>query len=175
MFQLNNERVKLVHMNIRTEKHGEDDVRAVDLKFERIGSSAILDEILPGIRPALYRGGQPGNQVDAFNGELTTLAFPDLEMPLKVSGEWPGYVASIVTGFDLGDALVLIGELKKSRVEAVAGGSAKHEFTLSTYPEDGDIARLAAALGRAVELTLTAPGPTPVGDDDEAGEDREAA
>lgn len=174
MFHLNNERVKLVHLNIRTEKHGEDDVRAVDLKFERVGSSAILDEILPGIRPALYRGGHAGEQVDAFNGELTTLAFPDLEMPLKISGEWPGYVASIVTGFDEDDALVLTGEFKKSRVEAVAGGSAKHEFTLSTYPEDHDIAKLAAALGHEVELTLAPPAPR-ASNDTEGAEDLEAA
>jgi len=167
MFEIDAERVKLSHLNIRTEKHGEDDVRAVDLKFERTGSGAILEGIVPSLRAALYRAPQAGNQADAFNGELTSLAFPEIEMPLKVAGEWPGYVATIDAGFDPDDALVLTGELKKQKLEVVQGGSAKHEFTLSTYPDDEEIARLAAALGHEVTLSLAAPKASASNDDED--------
>lgn len=176
MFEIQRQPVKLVHLNIRTEKHGEDDVRAVDMKFERVGANTLLDELVPGLRTALYRGGQPGDQSDAFNGELTTLLFPQIEMPLKLEGEWPGYVASIATGVDPDDALVLTSELKKQKVEAVQGGSAKHEFTLSAYPDDEDLVRLASALGRECELTLEAPKASAGNDDGEdAVEEEEAA
>lgn len=169
MFEMENCRCKLAHMNLRTEKHGDDDVRAVDLKFERVGANTLLDELVPGLCAALYQRPQAGNQTDAFNGELTSLAFPQIEMPLRISGEWPGYKASIAAGLDPDDALVLTSELKKQRVEAVQGGSAKHEFTLSTYPNNEEIGRLASALGHEVELTLEAPKPAASGDED--GED----
>ena len=51
MFSIESERCKLIHLNIRTEKHGEDDVRAVDLKFERVGPATMIDGIVPGLRP----------------------------------------------------------------------------------------------------------------------------
>jgi hypothetical protein len=165
MFEIQQQPAKLVHLNIRTEKHGEDDVRAVDLKFERVGANTLIDELVPGLRAALYQAPQQGNQADAFNGELTALAFPQIKMPLSLEGEWPGYVASIATGLDPDDALVLRSELKKQRVEAVQGGSAKHEFTLSTYPNDEEIGRLASALGHEVELTLEAPKPAASADE----------
>lgn len=173
MFEIQQQPVKLVHLNIRTEKHGEDDVRAVDLKFERVGANTLLDGPVPGLRTALYQQPTPGNQVDAFNGNLTALAFPQIEMPLKLDGEWPGYKASIATGVDIDDALVLTATLKKQKVEAVQGGSAKHEFTLSAYPDDEELVRLASALGRECELTLEAPKPG--ASNDEGSEEEEAA
>lgn len=168
MFEIQQQPAKLVHLNIRTEKHGEDDVRAVDLKFERVGANTLLDELAPGLRAALYRTGQPGDQGDVFVGAngLTALAFPQIEMPLRLDGQWPGYKASIATGVDPDDALVLTSELKKQKVEAVQGGSAKHEFTLSAYPDDEELVRLASALGHEVELSLEAPKAVASGDED---------
>ena len=173
MFEIQQQPAKLTHLNIRTEKHGEDDVRAVDLKFERVGANTLLDELAPGLRAALYQPPQAGNQTDAFNGELTALAFPQIEMPLRLDGQWPGYKASIATGIDPDDALVLTSELKKQKVEAVQGGSAKHEFTLSAYPDDEELVRLASALGHEVELTLEAPKPAAPGDEGPEGNGEE--
>lgn len=166
MFEIQQQPAKLVHLNIRTEKHGEDDVRAVDLKFERVGANTLLDEIAPGLRDALYLAPSPGDQSDAFNGNRTVLAFPQLDQSMNVVGKWPGYKASIATGIDPDDALVLTSELKKQKVEAVQGGSAKHEFTLSAYPDDEELVRLASALGHEVELSLEAPKAAPSGDED---------
>jgi len=174
MFELKAAPCKLMHVNLRTEKHGEDDVRAVDLKFERVGPNTLIDELAPGLRAALYQPPQQGNQADAFNGELTTLAFPQIKMPLQLDGEFPGYKASIATGLDPDDVLVLTSELKKQKVEAVQGGSARHEFTLSTYPDDEEIGRLASALGHEVELTLEAPKPSASNDGGDAVEEETA-
>lgn len=166
MFEIHQQPAKLVHLNIRTEQHGEDEVRAVDFKFERVGANTLLDGPVPGLRNALYQQPAAGNQTDAFNGDLTTLQFPQIEMPLKLDGEYPGYVARIATGVDLNDAVVLTTTLKKQNVEAVQGGSAKHVFTLSAYPNDEELVRLSSALNHAVELTLEAPKPAAPGDED---------
>jgi hypothetical protein len=174
MFEIQQQPAKLTHLNIRTEKHGEDDVRAVDLKFERVGSNKILDELVPGLRAAIFRAGQPGDQGDVFLSAdgLTALAFPQIEPSVKLLGECPGYVATIEPGMGLTDPLVLTCELKKQRLEPVQGGSTKHEFTLSAYPEDEDVGRLAAALGKEVTITLAAPKPA-AGDDEDSEDDGE--
>lgn len=141
MFEIQRQAVKIVHLNIRFEKRGDEDVRAVDIKFERVGGNKLLDEVVPGLRTALYQPPREGHQADAFNGEMTALAFPQIEMPLKLDGECPGYKASIATGFDADDVLVLTTELKKHKVEAVEGRprgqGARHRFCRRLFHFEG--------------------------------------
>lgn len=174
MFQLNAEPVKLAHINIRTEKHGEEEVQALDVKFERVGANTMLDDIAPGLRTALYREGEAGDQADAFNGgpdALVALRFPSIEMPLKLDGDYQGYVAEIETGLGLQGPIKLKGVFKKNRVTALSGGSCTHEFTLSTHPDPEQVGRLYEAVGAEVALTLSPPPPagqsTASDDDDE--------
>lgn len=161
MFELQAEPVKLAHINIRTEKHGEEDVQAVDVKFERVGANTMLDDIAPGLRTALYREGEAGDQADAFNGTdgLVALRFPSIEMPLKLDGDYPGYSLEIDTGMGLQETLKLKGVFKKNRVTALAGGSCTHEFTVSTHPTAEQVGRLYEAAGNECTLTLSAPAP----------------
>lgn len=178
MFHLNEEPVKLSHINIRTEKHGEEDVQAVDVKFERVGSNTMLDDIAPGLRTALYCAGDAGAQADAFSGGddgLVALRFPSIEMPLRLDGDYPGYTCDIDAGIGLQDPIKLKGVFKKNRVTAVAGGSCTHEFTVSTYPTPEQVGRLYEATGNEVTLTLTAPTPASERQDepDGAGDEEE--
>jgi hypothetical protein len=173
MFQLREEPVKLSHLNVREEVHGEEKKQAVDLKFERVGSNAILDDIAPGMTSALYLPLKEGDQADAFNGGANgrvALAFETLEMPLKLDGDYPGYKVDIETGLGLEEDVTLTGTLKKSRLTAQKGGSAKHEFTVSTHPDSEQVGRLYAVLGKEVTLSLTPPEPAAKHEDDE-GED----
>jgi len=176
MFQLREEPVKLVHVNVRTEKHGEEYVAAVDLKFERVGSNAILDDVAPGMACALYLPVKEGDQADAFNGGANgrvALAFETLEMPLKLDGDYPGYKLEIETGLGLQEDVALTGTLKKSRLTAQKGGSAKHEFTVSTHPDSEYVGRLYAVLGKEVTLSLTPPAPAAKHEDEEGDDEHE--
>jgi hypothetical protein len=176
MFELQEAPVRLAHLNMRTEKHGEEDVSTLDIKFELVGGNALLDTVAPGLRAALYCASKAGDQGDmlASADGLTSLAFPGIEMPLRLAGEYPGYRASIVTGMGLQEPVVITGELKKFKVEAVQGGTAKLEFTVSAHPDAEDVSALYEAMNKEVELTLTPPEPAVVREDEtEAGEDTE--
>lgn len=54
MFSLNKDSVILEHINTRTEKHGDEDVTAIDLKFSISLHNSKLNDFSPGLRESLY-------------------------------------------------------------------------------------------------------------------------
>ena len=55
MFSLNNQEAKIANLNTRAEKHGDESVKACDLKIECTLHSSVLDCFDKGLRKILYR------------------------------------------------------------------------------------------------------------------------
>ncbi len=151
-FEFKKQQAKLSHLNVRTEKHGEDDVLAVDVKLQADVSNKFLDEISPGMRAALYSGDAAQTDIEADH--LSTLRFPQLH-PLKLK-------VGIVDG-----KFVLHGKAKaedrdfecdvKDAVLACKdGGTVELTFSVAVQPTPEQSGDLAALLGQDVRFSLRA-------------------
>lgn len=66
MFNLVKESVRLVNVNLRKEKHGDDKVIACDLKFEAKLHNSVLNKLSPGLKDSMYTQ-DPGATADMIN------------------------------------------------------------------------------------------------------------
>lgn len=55
MFEITEGDVLLAHLNTRTEKHGDEDVGAIDLKIKCRAANTILDLFDPRLRSTLFQ------------------------------------------------------------------------------------------------------------------------
>ncbi len=62
--------VKIAHINVRTETHGDEEVTAVDLKLTFDVPNFVLDKLSPTLRPSLYEAAND----DIFGPDGNTLS-----------------------------------------------------------------------------------------------------
>lgn len=152
IFTLVKERCLLSNLNIRTEMHGDERQRAVDLNFEFSGANNLLSKLHPDLRHAFYKAQDTQDMVTADHTPV--LRFPlmgpiswDLEIPrtrLQLHGEAP--TDDVV----LGD-----GKTNKFKLELLDGGTVKWKFRVQfTNPSDKAIAGLSHFLNDTVPISL---------------------
>lgn len=159
MFSVENQEVKFCNFNIRAEKHGDENVKAGDLKIECTMHSSVLDCFDKSLRKLLYRKPASGEQTDLPLGDdgLTLRKLPRLA-PLKWDEDFPGYKLSIVTGLALDESLELEDvELSNFVFEALDGGSVAITFRASFHPDGRASGKLCQLVQETVEITLTPP------------------
>jgi hypothetical protein len=89
MFELLNQSAKIAHVNLREEKHGEEDVLACDLKIETKMSNTFLSKLQPGLRESLYERGRSSRSTSATT-RCRSCATQLLAGPLKWEGKIVG-------------------------------------------------------------------------------------
>jgi hypothetical protein len=150
--------VRLEHLNIRTEKHGEDDVTAIDLKLTHESSNEFLNVFAPGLQKALcYRStaSQAQGSIAGVEPLLPDLRFPELG-PLTWDDEIVG--ARVAVAFGLTDVVLTDCTVDKVRLELLTGGSMATTFRVrTTNIPDGALDRLSRQLQGEVDITLTLP------------------
>lgn len=151
-FTLVKERCTLSNLNIRTEMHGDERQRAVDLQFDFAGANNLLSKLHPDLRHAFYR---PEDTKDMLNGDHTpVLRFPlmgpvswDLEIPrtrLQLHGETPA-----------DDVVLGDGKTNKFKLTLMDGGTVKWHFRVQfSNPNDAAIAGLSRFLNDTVPVSL---------------------
>ena len=159
----------LVHSQSRIERHGDDKVPALDLRFRLKGSNRAMDFVAPGLRRALMIKGQPEAKPDdaqqSLNlnvDELGRLAFPDMKYPIKFEHEHMGHTLAVEHGTK--DELVLsLCKVHRFEVTPVPGGSCEIEFSVSSSADIDE--HLIGAFGvkaqTDVMASLTAPTEAP--------------
>lgn len=100
-FELETTRAKLIHLNPRPEKHGEENVPACDLKVQVQAGSEILSMIHPTLRAMLYKADEHQGQIEEA-AVPTVRRFGNLIERLRLGVKLVG--ASVVIGFGLGGA-----------------------------------------------------------------------
>lgn len=159
MFSLENQQAKIAHFNTRSEKHGDENVKAADLKIECTKHSSVLDHFDKGLRKALYRKPAPGDQTNLDLGDdgLTARKLPRLA-PLKWDEDFPGYKLQIVTGLAVDEVLTLEDvELSNFVFEAMDGGSVSITFRATLYPDGRTAGKLFQLIQETVEISLIPP------------------
>lgn len=170
--------VTLAHINMREEKHGEESVPAIDVRFVREHGNAQLELLHADLRGSLYSA-----EDDLVQGALegvaqaqTVLRFPKMR-PFKWDLELTGCTVEVDYGMG-GLSNVLLAECKVNQflVECKEGGTTSITFRVQTsYVPDGALDKLVSMLGHETAITLEAPEAPAQGDLDLSTKPRAAA
>lgn len=161
MFALNNTLAKLDSLNTRTEKHGDQNVPACDLRFTAHVSNKILDHFHPHLREVLYRqgaqsSGQQSLPIEHADG-LTEIELPNLK-PLRFEDEFPGYSLGMTEGLECSDVHRIDPvKLSKFELEAMSGGTVRVSFSAAMKPTDAQLVWLYARQQTSMQITITPP------------------
>ena len=153
-FALKKQGGKLAHLNVRTEKHGEEDVLAVDVKIISDVPNTFLDQLSPGLRAALYakEGEVSGTTADIEEDHLAVLRFPGLG-PLKWSANLVAAKFTVhgAKKADDQDFEADVGDLK---LECKEGGTVELTFQGSVLPTPAQCGHLTELLGAKVKVSV---------------------
>lgn len=156
--------VKLMHINVRTEKHGPADVDAFDLDFQIGGENQkVLALLHPQLCEALcFNEDDDGGQetVEGVPAHLPNIRFPKLAEALPWTEEATGVDLTVIYG--LGDDASNIrleggkAATKKFSIEEGGSASVAFRFSVAGYP-DGVIDKLRKKLKQDVTITMVRP------------------
>lgn len=164
VFELEEAKCRLVHMNTRLEKHGEEDRLACDLNFEWDTDNGCLAMFSPTLRSALYQrptGPQTELPGTSTPEHLTEVKYPEL-MPVKWRG---GKVVGAELRFHVGTSdksHVVFGEttVDKYSLECKEGGTVCVRWQAQVYPTDAQAGKLSKLLvDKHCEVSVTPPDP----------------
>lgn len=173
MFQLSRQNAKVAHVNLREEKHGDEDVLACDLKIEAKLPNSFLCQLHPELPASLY---ERGSELDLGDDHLSKLRYPLLTMPLQWEGKIVGGKVTLHAPVS-DDDLIIFGDVDKLKLSPMDGGSVTVAFRAQFLPDGDQAARLPFLLGKLVEISVEKPqveetqGELTGGEDDEAEDD----
>lgn len=151
-FQLVKERVLFAHMNLRSEKHGDESEPALDCKFELTTSNSVLKKLDAGLLPALYERDKQGDIEHDF---LRKLRFPLLGvLPWDLELSRARLTVHDVD-FEDDDITLSDGKVNKFRIEALDGGTVKLVFRCQfSAPDEDAVAAMMRVLQQDVPISL---------------------
>jgi hypothetical protein len=157
--------VKLTHAQSRVEKHGDDDVMAIDLAVIWNTHNRALTDIHKQLRNALFcdmrqevKG--PQSEMDLPVDELPNVRLPGMDYPIKLDFQQVGARVEVAYGIDDTTAIVLqLAKIHKFRVTPIEGGSAEVKFAISSATEIDDhvIGTLSILQQRDISIKLSMP------------------
>lgn len=179
MFSLTKETLTLSNVNARTEKHGDEDVLAVDLSLELEASNSVLLKFSPTLRDALYTQ-DPGATQDMINPEHA----PCLRNPqmgeIKWALEMP-FVRFSIFADGTNDEEIIFSEAKCNKFHFICkeGGSVLVRFRIQkSSPLEPEVTKLLFLMNKSIKVNLEAEdepedytGPAPTIGDQKPAED----
>lgn len=157
MFTLSKQLAKVAHINLREEKHGDDDVLAADIKLTAAVSNAFLDQLAPGLRAALYTTASGGSEDLALedNPHLVQIRFPLLRgLKWEETMEGGGL---IIHGAKKSDDLGFTADINSLRLDCKDGGTVELTFRAQILPEASEVGSLTAFLGHEAKISVRLP------------------
>jgi hypothetical protein len=156
-FRIDNDAdIKLEHLNVRIEKHGDADATAVDLKLEYVTSNKVLDQFHGDLREALYAPEQgKSKRIPGVEATLPTRVFTQLE-PLHWSDEAPCRKLTIRFGINGTTDLILpAATADRFVIQPLDGGSVALTFRVRACCDDERVlGRLPMLLNRLLPMRL---------------------
>lgn len=167
-------------LNVRAEMHGKDPVPAVDIGFTLTSANDFLDMIDPGLKRALYRAEQDGEETEPeLEGvepisDLRALRATSLRMPLKLNREYVGRNLVIDYGTGGKSNIELFGDINEISVDAKEGGSTDTHFRFQASGiKDRALGTLGTLVKHTVKITCLsseeAGGTAPIGGTEDKG------
>jgi len=157
MFSITEQTATLAHINVRTERHGEEPAGAADLKISFTDGNGVLSEFHSALRSWLYKQEESPDQAEMPVGDaLTVRRFGDLIEKIRLKHELIG--AKVLIGFGLGGASDI--ELDPADVDGFAaelmeGGSVIITFRVKCHPSGEQVKKLYEVLGNDITISIT--------------------
>jgi len=150
-FNLQKERCKLAHLNLRSELHGEESSPAIDLKFEFDSANNLLAKLHPDLRATYYCKDQNRELIESDH--LPALRFPLLDPTIGWKLEVPRTLLRLhVEG---GDVVLGGGKTNNFKLTMKEGGTVNWSFRVQfSKPDPVAIAALSGLLQQVVPITL---------------------
>lgn len=148
--------VKLTHINVRTEKHGDESATALDLKFCLTAGNTALQMFSPKLQKALYWRSKDTESQASIDGVEQIL--PDLRFPELGTLVWEGdMTARLEIEYGVADAMLFTPvRVNAFRVDCSQGGSVDITFRVQTSNiPDGALDKLSRQLDGEIKIVLT--------------------
>lgn len=158
MWSLANKQAQLLHMNTRTEKAGDEDRLACDLKIGVTVANTFLDDLHLGLRAAFYNRPTDKDLLDEED-HRPVLSFPQLA-PIEWDRDWTGVRVTLHYGVrDDGDVVLDGATINRLVLTLKDGGSVEARFRVQWHPDVEEhpeyMGKLAMMLeGKAIEITV---------------------
>lgn len=157
MFSLQQAKVVLEHINVRTERHGDEKEPAADLKIRMNTGNEILSEFHPTLRSMAYKSDEGQTEIEGVEPAFSVRRFGDLIERLRLKYELVG--ADVSIEFGTGNAASNIDmqtvDVNGFNVELMEGGSVVTMFRVQCRPSGEQIKRLYELLGHEITMTVT--------------------
>ncbi len=156
MLSLERQKAKMTHVNPRCELHGDEHVRAADLKFTFDTSNDVLSAFDPALKSSLYRKADgDGEQLDIEPSWLPKLRFPRMGL-VEWKSEIVGGTVQIFYGLDSSvDLEIRIADGFKFTLKD--GGTVTVAFRIQCKPTEEQFGRLCYLVQESVELSMWPP------------------
>lgn len=159
MFSLTNQKLKLNNINVRAEKHGDENKLAADLKLSMKVSNDVLVHFHPSLRSFLFKEGDAAQSELPIDDEkrLTSLRFPNMGS-ISLSDEMAGYEFKLHYGIGgKSDIKLLDCQVDKFRFTPQEGGTVEASFRVIVHPQAAELGRMCELIQDDITITLTPP------------------
>lgn len=161
--------VKLSNVQTRVEKHGDEEVMAIDLAVTWNTNNRSLTAIQKQLRNALFcnlaqESESPQAEMDLPVDEMPNVRVPGMDYPVKLDLQQVGARVEVAYGIDETTAIVLqLCKVHKFRITPIEGGSAEVKFAISSASEIDDhiIGTLSILQQRDISIQLNMPDVEP--------------
>lgn len=165
MLELSHQTAQFINLNLRVEKHGDENVSGADLKCSIKVSNDMLSEFSPTLKAAFYREPYPGemDMVDEAQAEegklpLTRLQFGSNVQGLKWHDEAVGATFTVHYGTGgKSDIMLDDATVDGFALEFFDGGTVSISFRVKCVPDEKQIGKLAGLIGGEIEVSLEVP------------------
>lgn len=157
--------VKLSNVQTRVEKHGDEEVMAIDLAVTWNTNNRSLTAIQKQLRNALFCNlaqdtDSPQAEMDLPVDEMPNVRVPGMDYPVKLDFQQVGARVEVAYGIDETTAIVLqLCKVHKFRITPIEGGSAEVKFAISSAADIDDhiIGTLSVLQQRDISIQLNMP------------------
>lgn len=162
MLALQNQTGQFLNLNLRPEKHGDENVPGADLKLSITAPSDILAEFHPSLRSLLFRAPEADEQdlVDQTHEapSESRLRFGSRLHVIKWDAEIVG--ASLTVHYGTGgksDIALDDVTVDSFSIEPMDGGSVVLTFRVKCNPDEKAVGKLSTLMGNEIEFSLVPP------------------
>lgn len=159
--RLDKHEASITNVNVRREKHGKEGKLGLDISLSLQTTNTTLDMLQNGLKEALYKRADAGQQMDIIEGAdgLVALKFPHLE-PIKLDLEYSGFEVILHGNLDAteGETPLIDVKLKDFTIKPIEGGSAQITFKAQLQADPEELSEVVDWwMVESVRLTLTPP------------------
>jgi hypothetical protein len=171
MIELTHHPVKILHLNVRSELHGDEEKTAVDIKLGFDVPNSALDSLGDGLRDALYEAPDDPDLLGPDAEHLTHVRYPQLGT-LKWSGEFASVGLHLHLGNGRGKGDLKFAETKFGRLTVTAkeGGTCACMARAQVLPTPDETAKLVGLLKHEVPATIDMTNAVNTDDEEEGDE-----